>query len=170
MGDPNDLTWTYSIRLRLLQEVKVPYDAEGEKPLYEGTLLYDTKELHNSSDWLFLENKGPAGGASYHYVGSHKSCSLTRRHWIITTVSEEGPSEDVVDGEGVIGLFPTLVRGKDETTEVHSAPSQFGYQSMSRSNAFPNTFAGYLSFVDDAHTEFNSRIATITMDVPTFIY
>ena len=161
IGESSEFFWAYSIRLRLLNQIKNT----------ENT-LYDIGDLQNSEDWLLLEDEKRKGSTTYYYKGRQRQCRLTHRHWVIGYPGDDGsPVEDVVDGEGVIGMFPQLVRGRDEICQNKQQTSHyFGYQSLNRSSAFPSTFSGHLRFVDESSSEFSSNIADMQLDIPAFIY
>lgn len=58
------------------------------------------------------------------------ACRLTRRHWVINQIDES----HVVDGEGVIGYFPTIRRDMEE---------DFVYESVCPTPARGTTMHGH---------------------------
>ena len=149
--------------------------------------------LHGADDWRLVEREG--GGWCYQYHGSIHSCTLTRRHWVLRSADTAEAQAEVVDGEGVIGLFPELYRGAEEAAgagagaaaglgAVHSSstkkPFTFGYQSMNTAQSVPSLFSGHVSFSaagragagpgggDDRIIE--AKIHDMKFGVPVFIY
>jgi hypothetical protein len=93
---------------------------------------------------------------------------------------------EVVDGEGVIGLFPELLRGDDEEASgeqrgAHIRRSTrnsftFGYQSMNTAQSVPSLFSGHVSFAaggaEDtaADTTIQAPVQDMQFGVPVFIF
>ena len=163
-GPSSSFTWTYSVRLRLLSKVLVPRDtaiSTNPEAQYRGNAYYHIEALND--DWHFDSVSG-----SYLYHGSLQECTLTRRHWVIGTEDDE---PEIVDGDGVVGLFPVLRRGADEDST--KTVFTFGYQSMNKASAAKSFFKGHLQFAASIRGEnklFVSRIHENEIAVPVFIY
>jgi uncharacterized protein affecting Mg2+/Co2+ transport len=74
-----------------------------------------------------------------------RSCTLTRRHWEIASSSVSGsstdsgpPEREVVDGPGVVGLFPHVTPG-----------SSMSYKSCTRFSDFTGFMEGFFEFRRD---------------------
>lgn len=91
-----------------------------------------------------------------------KSLQLARRHWRIYS----GGQEEVVDGEGVIGLFPLFERQR-----VVAHP--FAYQSCTRITP-PGAMAGTFDFIigslNDPQGEVQVKVPQFELSVPSFIF
>lgn len=113
-----------------------------------------------------------------------ETCQLTTRKWII---EEDGREPDIVQGDGVIGLFPILEtggwalnpdsdpHGQYMRDEGHIA-GPFRYQSCSGRNAsMRGFFSGELTFVPGSRRSptgapFEAKLACFRLRVPGFIY
>jgi len=171
----SSFTWTYSIRLRLLSDVPLPAGAvvvEGEAT-FAGNSHYNVDALRGADNWHLVQSKADPSLWSFQYHGSLHTCSLTRRHWELSAAgSAEAP--EVVDGEGVIGLFPVLHRGEDEYMQgTPRKPFTFGYQSMNSAQSVPSMFSGHVAFSAPGAGEssaFAAKIQDMVLGVPVFIY
>lgn len=101
----------------------------------------------------------------------HRAIQLTRRQWVID--EGDGAPPEVIDGEGVIGLFPRLSLGEPS----RSAP--FSYASQTNAPCFappraPTRMHGTLFFrmlgADAAREELAVRVAPWEMVLQPFMF
>jgi len=166
----SSFTWTYSVRLRLLSAVPLPVSAVVADGVahFSSDPYYNIDALRGADNWHMVQSKTNPAQWSYQYHGSLRSCGLTRRHWEIGSAAG---TLEVVDGEGVIGLFPELHRGEDEATaELRRRPYTFGYQSMNNATSVPSLFSGGMVFEAAGAGAFTSRIHDMRLGVPIFLY
>jgi hypothetical protein len=160
----NSMWWTYSIRIRLLENISTV------------SSRYYHFDFSNSDDW----NWDHDDASFYQYQGELKACKLTKRRWVITENCslEIESSGEVVEGDGVIGLYPELVRGADEirSGEILSVDQHFAYQSLNRSPSCSVDFDGHLVFQErskflvQAEKNIISKIHKTRFNVPSFIF
>lgn len=114
------------------------------------------------------------------------TCQLVTRHWAI---SIEGQGTEHVQGEGVIGLFPTLCDGGwvlNRASDPHGIygsrgrgvqhmEGAFRYQSCLGREASQVTFGGHITFVPGTRRKptgppFQVRVERFVLSVPDFVY
>eukprot|EP00607_Mallomonas_marina_P001334 CAMPEP_0182438610 /NCGR_PEP_ID=MMETSP1167-20130531/85885_1 /TAXON_ID=2988 /ORGANISM="Mallomonas Sp, Strain CCMP3275" /LENGTH=113 /DNA_ID=CAMNT_0024632045 /DNA_START=1344 /DNA_END=1685 /DNA_ORIENTATION=- len=111
------------------------------------------------------------------------SCQLKSRHWEIQFGEEESPQ--VVDGEAVIGMYPTLTvsspdiegTGEEDPDLIWDISSEwpFEYQSCTNGWTAPGKMGGWFSFVPGTLSlpngpEFQVNVAPFALTIPEYIY
>jgi uncharacterized protein affecting Mg2+/Co2+ transport len=116
----------------------------------------------------FAYNVRLSRDASDSFPPPPRELRLTRRRWIF---GDDGEKDKVVEGTGVIGLFPSLfaqVAGEEAATEC------FEYCSMTNVNRLPGRMEGAFFFeqIGGGHgvPELAARIERFELEVPDFLF
>ena len=126
-----------------------------------------TQASQSEQDLPFVYNVRLSRVVSDSFPPPPREFRLTRRRWVF---SDNGEANKIVEGPGVIGMFPSLFA----PVAGEAAQECFQYCSVTTVNKVPGRMEGELFFeqIGGGHgvPEFAARIERFSLDLPDFLF